>query len=305
MAIINGDNGSNRLIGTSESDRIDGLKKNDFIDGQAGDDLIYGGTGDDTLVGGDGIDRVYGELGNDNITGGEGNDYLYADNYDDRAAGNDFLSGGNGDDALYTFDGNDIVEGGAGNNDSMNVNYSKSEGNITYTSFDLASGSGALSDGAGNSVTFSGIEKFFLTGGSGNDELLGGNLNDELTGNSGNDTLIGGAGDDFINGYTFLVSSVSDGEDLDIFTGGAGADKFILGQKNINYLGTGHATITDFSLEQGDKINLYSSADLYNLQLGSFGGSGSIQDTAIYSGTDLVGVVHDANLIGTNAFIYS
>jgi serralysin len=69
-------------------------------------------------------------------------------------------------------------------------------------------------------------------------------------------------------------------------------------------LGTGSATITDFSIADGDKIQLRGSADLYNFQLQNLGGSSS-QDTAIYYGTDLIGVAQDVNVIGTDAFTYT
>ena len=56
MAVINGTNSSNNIIGNLEGDQINGFGGNDIIDGQGGDDYIIGGTGDDTLTGGAGND---------------------------------------------------------------------------------------------------------------------------------------------------------------------------------------------------------------------------------------------------------
>jgi Ca2+-binding RTX toxin-like protein len=262
---------------------------------------LSGGSGNDDLRGGNLNDRLSGNQGNDTLSGGDGNDRLAGEAGSDSRFGNDSLLGGNGDDFFEIYGGRDTIDGGAGSDDTIQVRYD-TKGNITYTAYDPTTGSGAFSDGRGNSVTYSGIERFDLSGGSGNDDLRGGNLDDLLIGNSGNDILTGGAGNDILQGFS---NSEASGKDLDTLTGGSGADVFVVGDVSNPYLGTGNVTVTDFSLEQGDRILLYQSADLYNLQLGSFGGSDSIQDTAIFSGTDLIGVVQDVNLIGTNAFIYS
>ena len=49
MAVINGTNGADTLIGTSDDDQINGLDGNDLIKGSAGADQIDGGTGSDTV----------------------------------------------------------------------------------------------------------------------------------------------------------------------------------------------------------------------------------------------------------------
>ncbi|MEZ9545783.1 calcium-binding protein, partial [Vibrio crassostreae] len=72
-----------------------------------------------------------------------------------------------------------------------------------------------------------------LTGGSGNDRLVGGAGDDTLVGGDGNDTLIGGGGSD-------------------ILTGGAGMDSFVW----LNIEDGVEDTITDFSLSEGDQIDL-------------------------------------------------
>ncbi|MEZ8439037.1 retention module-containing protein [Vibrio splendidus] len=72
-----------------------------------------------------------------------------------------------------------------------------------------------------------------LTGGAGNDRLVGGAGDDTLVGGDGNDTLIGGGGSD-------------------ILTGGNGMDSFVW----LNIEDGVEDTITDFSLSEGDQIDL-------------------------------------------------
>ena len=47
MAIINGTNGDDTLIGTADNDTISGLNGNDVLDGGAGNDTLNGGLGID------------------------------------------------------------------------------------------------------------------------------------------------------------------------------------------------------------------------------------------------------------------
>jgi Ca2+-binding RTX toxin-like protein len=86
---------------------------------------------------------------------------------------------------------------------------------------------------------------------------------DILAGNSGNDRLFGGGGDDILNGTDQV--SMGKGEQ-DTLTGGAGADKFILGDVNNRYyLGNGDldfATITDFT-PLVDSVQVHGSATNY------------------------------------------
>jgi Ca2+-binding RTX toxin-like protein len=80
---------------------------------------------------------------------------------------------------------------------------------------------GSVSDGGANSVAFSGVERFDITGGSGDDVLTGGKFADNFVGGAGNDTLNGGAGNDTMAGGTgndiYFVDSL-----LDVVTENAG-----------------------------------------------------------------------------------
>ena len=93
----------------------------------------------------------------------------------------------------------------------------------------------------------------YLEGEYGDDMLDGGDDNDYLTGGIGNDTLTGGAGMDVLNG----------GGGNNTLTGGSGADLFIW----LN----GEQTITDFRIEDGDKIIVedISQLKIFSNDLGS------------------------------------
>ncbi|KHA59502.1 type I secretion protein [Vibrio variabilis] len=90
-----------------------------------------------------------------------------------------------------------------------------------------------------------------LIGDGGNTELHSGSGDDLLQGGSGNDRLIGGAGDDHLQG--------GEGDDIlegglgsDILTGGGGMDTFVW----LDIDDGATDTITDFSIAEGDKIDL-------------------------------------------------
>ncbi len=138
----------------------------------------------------------------------------------------DFIFGLDGDDSIAGKDGNDILYGDAGNDD--------------------------------------------LNGDNGNDILIGGTGDDLLVGGKGNDILVGGAGNDRLLGgefYSFTIVPFPlveppQSNQIDLLTGGAGADTFVLSTFGPAdgpvqpYLGSGFAIITDFSRLEGDRIEL-------------------------------------------------
>ncbi len=108
---INGNEGNNRLTGTS---------RNDVINGNGGNDRLNGGSGADTLNGG---------AGKDELNGGSGNDVL------DGGSGSDELEGGSGNDTLiYTLAENNVIgrmtydeyEGGSGA-DTLELRFTRAE----------------------------------------------------------------------------------------------------------------------------------------------------------------------------------
>ena len=137
------------------------------------------------------------------------------------------------------------------------------EGNESVT-LTLNSGSSQsinLVDNAGiNSTTipntiaaFAGNDTIYGLGG--NDTINGGDGSDLIFGNIGSDLLVGGSGNDTLVGTDFGLVS-----DIDVLTGVAGADVFVLGNAaGIFYLGTSdYALITDFGLE--DRILVQNPA---------------------------------------------
>src|SRR5262245_11021094 len=101
-AVIDGDNGDDRLTGSTTADQLNGGNGEDELDGQGGDDRLDGGRGKD---------RLHGFTGDDLLIGGADNDLL------DGADGDDRLDGGDGFDTLRGEDGDDVMIGGAGPDD--------------------------------------------------------------------------------------------------------------------------------------------------------------------------------------------
>ncbi|MCU0546364.1 MAG: DUF4347 domain-containing protein [Oscillatoriaceae cyanobacterium Prado104] len=81
---IEGTNGDDNLIGTSNSDIFMAKRGSDFIDGNSGADTVYGGKGSDVLTGNSGGDILYGNRGTDSLIGGAGNDTLFGGKGSDR-----------------------------------------------------------------------------------------------------------------------------------------------------------------------------------------------------------------------------
>ena len=142
-------------------------------------------------------------------------------------AGDDTLDGDGGDDTLYGGDDEDDLYGGAGHD----VLYGDDADS------GAASGDDLLDGGSGDDT---------LYGDGGNDVLEGGADDDTLYGGSGNDDLYGDGGDDVLEG----------GSGADSLTGGTGADTFVFAA------GDGTDTITDFTPDEGDQIDLSAFAGL-------------------------------------------
>lgn len=110
-----------------------------------------------------------------------------------------------------------------------------------------------------------------LYGGAGSDLLEGGNGSDLLYGGKGSDMLLGGQGSDTLIGVEPSDSLAGVGE-IDMLSGGSGSDRFVLGNATRSYYDddndttfglNDYALITDFSLTEGDTIQLHGTASNY------------------------------------------
>ena len=282
---VYGGEGADLIFGGDGDDTIFGGSGNDRLSGEAGNDVIQGGDGADQLIGGNGIDTAdysdstagvaidltagTGSGGTaagdtlttiENVTGSAYADALTGDanaNLLDGGAGNDTLRGGAGADQLLGGAGNDALVGGAGA-DVM----TGGTGNDTYYVDDPGDQT-VESPGGGTDLVIAvrswtladNIENLTLAQGAGTN-AIGNTLNNVITGNetpnwlagmTGNDTLDGKAGDDILDG----------GAGTDTLTGGTGADTFRWTSTAHSPVGAGRDVITDFSLAEGDKIDLH------------------------------------------------
>jgi FG-GAP repeat/RTX calcium-binding nonapeptide repeat (4 copies) len=212
------------------------------------------------------------------VIGNASNNTLFGTNL------NDTMQGLDGNDHLFGLNGNDSLDGGNGED-----------------FLDAGSGNDTLLGNTGNDQLFAGLGNDSVDGGSGKDLLYGG---------VGNDTLSGGSGEDTLQGSN---STTALGE-IDVLTGGDGADTFVLGSymgvlyddQNITNDGSKeYALITDFNPTQ-DVIQLAGQKGNYLLKAVP-AGLGLPMGTAIYldkPGTEpdeLVGIVTGTLSLDLNA----
>ncbi|MEM6904981.1 MAG: hypothetical protein AAF568_03735, partial [Pseudomonadota bacterium] len=230
---------------------------------------------------------------------GNGNDIIRLIN-DTRAS---LISTGGGNDIVNAGLGRDYLDGGA-LIDTLEVDYSSLQGSggITMTLAQATNVDGLNRDGIiaynfSNQVEFIDFERVVLTGSRDGDTLRGleqgpfftgdsiaGDLGDDtIFGGGGNDTLVGGLGRDELfggDGNDLLIAGVGSAEGGtdpgnllltgEVMVGGAGADRFILGDETGTFYGqvTGSAADTNFAFLQDfdrseDRLQLAGTADDY------------------------------------------
>lgn len=203
---------------------------------------------------------------------------------------------------------NTVVNGGflGQNNSSTKNNQVTVALNLTGTSGNdnLAGGAGNdnLRGGSGNDFISAGDGNDVLLGEAGNDRLYGGRGNDNLTGGTGNDRLFGDAGDDTLTGVDPLTGR-GKGE-IDRLSGGAGRDRFILGNsQGVFYRGqrnNDYALILDFNSSE-DVIQIAGSKANYSLGSAP---SGLPAGTALFSnqgGSDLIAIIQGSSGLNLSA----
>ncbi|MCK0914267.1 type I secretion C-terminal target domain-containing protein [Acinetobacter pittii] len=224
----------------------------DIVTASGYDDVLDGGSGNDKLYGGAGLDILIGGTGNDNLEGGyHGDTYIFSKGHGQDII-TDYSGGYTGDDIIKFIDvkfeevkfqkeGTDLKLSGYNEGDGITIK------GFFNTYYDIEKFT--FSD---QTIISSDIPKIGL-------EIIGTTGGDTLTGNIGKDSLIGGAGNDILNG--------GDGNDLlnggagnDTLNGGMGADtaifKILEGLGNDATGGNGIDTWSDFTVSQGDKINI-------------------------------------------------
>ncbi|MFV3304251.1 retention module-containing protein [Pseudomonas sp. NY15181] len=198
------------------------------------------------------------------IVGGNGSDVLVGDKGGvAQPVGNDHLVGGAG---------NDIIFGDSINTDNLSWqghaagthNGAGLQGLVDY----LTATNGGTAPSTGQLLNYiaAHAQELNVAGDprGGNDILEGGAGNDLMFGQGGNDKLIGGPGDD-------------------IMFGGTGADEFIWKAGD-----TGHDVIKDFSIAEGDTLNL---ADLLQGETATASSLAHYLNFTVTSGTTSIGVM--------------
>lgn len=128
--------------------------------------------------------------------------------------------------------------------------------------------------------------------GNGDDTIFGEYADDQLYGEGGDDVIIAGSGNDIVNGGSgndilLGVDNTTRGRrEIDVLTGGADTDVFVLGDESGTYYDDGYshlsgdldyAIITDFKVAE-DLIILHGSISQYSLTLAASGLELAYQD---------------------------
>ena len=213
QAQINALGGDDIVNGNASRNLILGGKGNDTLFGNGGNDEIRGGLGSDTIDGGAGNDQLYGELSlllkPETITGGTGNDEI-------EAGGPGTYDGGADNDILHLYislKGGQSILGGTGN-DLLMADFAIFSADLTVTLSDSGAGTLLKATATRGAVTYSGFERYALSGGLGDDTFTGSSKADSIDGQAGNDSISGMDGADIIAGQN----------GADTLRGGAGDD---------------------------------------------------------------------------------
>jgi Ca2+-binding RTX toxin-like protein len=219
----------------SGNDTITTASGDDIVATGAGNDVVDVGTGTDEAHGGDGDDRISANLadatvailwnlqtgaysGKGSFTGfeyfgslvtGGGNDVIVTT----AASRNETISTGAGDDSITVAGGSDTIHGGAGL-DTLIVNLGGMHNRVVNNpapQADPVNGGfqgGLFSFSTGDGHSYTGIERFVITTGAGNDTITTASGDDVIDGGAGNDTLNGAGGTDTVS-YATATAGVT------------------------------------------------------------------------------------------------
>jgi VCBS repeat-containing protein len=236
MAIINGNNSNNNIVGTNNDDIITDGNGNDVIAGLAGNDSITAGNGNNTISDGDGNDTITAGNGINTINVGNGNDTVTAGNNNNTivaGGGTDNITVGNGSNTIVAGGGADTIHAGNGGN--------------------------SISAGAGNDVITTGSGRDTIDGGAGNDRVSAGGGNDlviyNMSENVGaTDVYDGGRGTDTLRLELTHAQYVSAAVQADL----AAYNAFLAQHANSHTVNgpTFHFTAFDLSVSNFENVNI-------------------------------------------------
>lgn len=226
-ANLNGAEGDDIIIGTTNNDTLLGGDGNDILDGGSGWDTLNGGTGNDIIFGGadeqhipsNPSDKLIGGLGSDTYLFGigSGEEVIYDPNSEGAEANKtdvlQFLDGINPTDVVVTRNGDNLVLSVTGTSDRITINsYFYSAESLGHVNVDeIRFRNGVVWD-------LEIIKAMVTVGTEGDDYLQGYNTDDTLSGLGGNDTIYGYDGNDTLDG----------GTGADSMYGGVGNDTYIV-----------------------------------------------------------------------------
>ncbi len=236
-----------------------GIENFGFVDTAGGNDTLNFGDGADSINSGAGDDIINAAGGNDTVNAGTGNDTI------NTGLGIDSINAGDGDDTItVTFENAntvDTVDGGLGTDTLIWTGGTQA----------VSLSASAIVTASQGAVSFTGIERFNITGSSADDIMTSGANNDTLNGGSGADALNGGAGNDSVNGGAGNDTITTDVGSNDTIDGGADTDKLIV-------LGAGAAfTLTTTSIASGSGVTTLSNIENFDV-------SGSTASDSITTG---------------------
>ena len=209
------------------------------VGGLVGNVAVAQGARIENAIGGFGNDTITGNALDNSLQGGGGFDSIFA------GAGNDTVDGGTGTSYLRGEEGADSIVGGAVFDDI--------QGNTGNDTERGGTGDDWVVGGKDNDVLFGEDGSDLVYGNIGADTADGGAGNDIVRGGQDDDSISGGAGDDFMSGD----------KGSDTVAGGAGADVFHISS------GAGSDRVLDFSLAEGDRVQLDPGATFSLAQVGS------------------------------------
>ena len=283
---INGTDGDDLLTGGTTDDTIMGLAGADSLSGQAGDDVLDGGTGADVMTGGDGEDTYLvddiGDLVTEAISEGtdtvlSGITYSLTSNVENLILSGTATIDGTGNELDNVLTGNpgaNVLTGGAGDD-----TYVIEAGDLVVE----AAGEGIDTVVTDQSYLLgANVENLTLTGTSAHNGT-GNELDNVLAGNGGVNVLTGGAGNDtyVIGADDLVVEAPGEGTDTIVTT-----QDYVLGDAIENLSLTGNHSVNGVGNELDNRLAGNTAANVLQGGLGD--------DTYVVGSDDLVVEAADA-----------